>query len=255
MAYNHELYLAANLTLMDLLVSCSEDSFSEIDQKMLAAVPMVDTPEKIRLHTSNLTHYSYDFRVDGARAIYENGVAVTNRVSCTFGNNPIYHGERLVKGGRLTDPRTGGVGHVIGWYTTALPFNATTGPAQLPDQTPKNIELYEGARQTCQNVFPQILRPAPTPEVLESILSELELAFNEESWLRLDLGPGRDIQLYGYDYRTGGLVRSLFEYHQSIVQKAKKNEKGIKLSQDFSLGKDPESNDADIMGFLLICKD
>ncbi|HLD72831.1 MAG TPA: hypothetical protein VJA23_04545, partial [Candidatus Nanoarchaeia archaeon] len=237
------------------LISSSEDTFSEIDQKMLAAVPLVDTPEKIRLHTGNLIHYGYDFRVDGAREIFENGFAKTRQVTDALRDNSDYNGERLVGGGRLTDPRTGGVGHVIGWYTTILPFNVVTGPAQLPDQTPKNIELYEGARQVYQNVFPQILKPAPTPEVLESILSELELAFNEESWLRLDLGPGRDIQLYGYDYRTGGLVRSLFEYHQSIVQKAKKNEKGIKLSQDFSLGKDPESNDADIMGFLLICKD
>lgn len=255
MAYNPELYLAANLTLMDLLVSSSEDTFSEIDQKMLAAVPMIDTPEKVRLHTGNLIHHSYDFRVEGARAIFENGFAVADEVSCAIGNYPDYHGERLVKGGRLTDPRTGGVGHVIGWYTNVLPFNIDADPLQLPDQAPKNNELYEGARQLGQNVFPQILRPAPTPEVLEVILSELELAFNEESWLRLDLGQGRDIQLYGYDYRKGELVRSLFEYHQSIVQKARKNEIGIKLSQDFSLGKDPNSNDADIMGFLLICKD
>ncbi len=255
MAYNHELYLAANLTLMDLLVSSSDDTFSEIDLKMLAAVPMIDTSEKIRLDTGNLIHHSYDFRVEGARAIYENGFAVVDRVSCAVGNNPDYQGERLVKSGKLTDPRTGGVGHVIGWYTTLLPFNIAADPVQLPDQTPINKGLYDGARQVYQNVFPQILRSVPTPEVLEVILSKLELVFNEESWLRLDLGQGRDIQLYGYDYRKRELVRSLFEYHQSIVQKAKKNEIGIKWSQDFSLGKDPQSNDADIMGFLLICKD
>lgn len=255
MVQNSELYLAANLTLTDLLVSCSEDTFSEIDQKLIAAVPMIDTPEKIRLHTGNLIHHSYDFRVEGARAIFENGFAVIDQVSCTIGDYPNYQGERLAKGGRLTDPRTGGVGHVIGWYTTVLPFNVAAGPLQSLDQTPKNNELYDGARQICQNIFPQILKPAPDPEVLESILSGLEFRFNEDSWLRLDLGQGRDIQLYGYDYRKGELIRSLFEYHQSIIQHARKNEIGIKFSQDFTLGKDPDSNDKDIMGFLLICKE